>query len=346
MSFDPMLNGYDEARARNFYKELVERVRNQPGVSGAGLASVVRLGSGGSRRTIEVEGFVAQKGDEMEIDYNVVSPRYLQTMGIPLVRGRDFSEQDDKGQPLVAIINETMARRFFPGGDAVGRRLVYPGLMSNPPRYLEIVGVAREGKYRSLREQDRPSFYVPFLQSYRPQMTLHVRTEGDPRAALSGVRHLVQELDRDLPIFNVRTFREQVGNALYKERLATTMLGVFGLIALLLAAVGIYGVISYSVVQRTREIGIRMALGAQASDILRMIVTQGMLITCTGVLVGLVAAFALTRISASLLYGVTATDPLTFIGVSLILALVALVATFIPARRALKVDPIEALRYE
>ena len=312
----------------------------------ASLARVVRLSFGGSRQTIGVEGYEPAKDEGMEIDYNIVSPHYLQTMSIPLLRGRDFTERDDERAPSVVIINETLARRYFPNGDALGRRIVFPGYKDVPDRYAEIVGIAKEGKYRNLREAERPSFYVPFLQDYRAGMTLHVRTLGDPNSALAGLRREVQAMDKDLPIFNVKTYREQFSSALYKERLATTLLSVFGVLALLLSAIGIYGVIAYSISQRTREIGIRMALGAQARDIFKMVLGQGMLLTAIGILIGLIAAFAVTRITTSLLYEVSATDPLSFIAVTLLLAFVALLASYIPARRATKVDPMIALRYE
>ncbi len=348
MSLDLRPNGYDEKRGQAFYRELMERVETLPGVESASLARVVRLSLGGSRRTVAIEGYEARPGEGMELDFNNVGTRYLQTMGIPITRGRDFTEQDREGATGAVIINETMARRYFPGQEAIGKRLTYPALpgASVPPTTLEIIGVAKDGKYRNLREEQRPSFYTSFLQNYQPNMTLHVRTTGDTVALVSAVRREVQALDKNLPIFDARTLAEQRSNSLYTERLSAALLSVFGALALLLAAVGIYGVMAYSVSQRTHEIGIRMALGAQRGNVLRLIIGRGMTLAILGVLVGLVGAFVVTRLLESLLYGVSTTDPMTFVGVATLLTLVALVACYIPARRAMRVDPITALRCE
>ncbi len=348
MSLDLRPNGYDEKRGQAFYHELVERVENLPGVESASLARVVRLSLGGSRRSVAIEGYEARPGEEMELDFNNVGTKYLQTMGIPVVRGRDFTEQDRTGAPGVVIINETMASRYFPGQEAIGKRLTYPVPpgATQPPTTLEIVGVAKDGKYRNLREEQRPSFYTSFLQSYQPNMTLHIRTTGDTGAVLNAVRREVQALDKNLPVFDARTLAEQRSNSLYTEQLSAALLSVFGVLALLLASVGIYGVMAYSVSRRTHEIGIRMALGAQRGDVLHLVLGQGMKLTFIGIGVGLLGAFAVTRMLTSLLYGVTATDPLTYTSVALALAGVALLACYIPARRAMKVDPMIALRYE
>ncbi|MBA3714201.1 MAG: ABC transporter permease [Pyrinomonadaceae bacterium] len=348
MSLDLRPNGYDKPRGQAFYRDLMERVENLPGIESASLARVARLSLGGSRRSVTMEGYEARPGENLELDFNNVGTRYLQTMGIPIVRGRDFTEQDREGAPFVVIINETMARRYFPNQEAVGKRLTYfvPPGSSVPPTTLEIIGVAKDGKYRSLREEPNPSFYTSFLQSYQPNMTLHVRATGDTGAVVNAVRREVQALDKNLPIFDVRTLAEQRSNSLYTERLSAALLGVFGVLALLLAAIGIYGVMAYSVNRRTHEIGIRMALGAQKADVLRLVVGQGMVMALIGVGIGLAGSFAATRFFASLLYGVSTTDPLVFAGVAVLLTLITFLACFIPARRATKVDPMIALRYE
>jgi putative ABC transport system permease protein len=266
------------------------------------------------------------------------------TMGTPVLQGREFQERDNQTAPGVAIVNETMARRYWPDQEALGKRIA----LKREGPYLEVVGVVRDGKYVFLGEEPRAFLYVPFEQHYLGDMTLFLRSAGDDASVLAGVRQVVRELDRDLPLYDVKTMGSHLhdGVALLFVRLAARLATAFGLLGLVLAVVGIYGVVSYSVSQRVHEIGIRMALGAKTRDVLKLILGQGLMLTLVGVAIGLGAAFAVTRVMTSLLYGVSATDPLTFGIIAIVLSGVALAASFIPARRALKVDPMVALRYE
>ena len=307
----------------------------------------ITLGGGNMETRIAVEGQEPPDGrPSFHADFNVVTPNYFKTLGIPLLRGRDFGASDREGAPRVAVVNETMARRFWPGEDALGKRFRLGGGAEAVP--VEIVGIARDGKYRSLGEDPTGYFYLPFAQNYAPRMTLHVRaaTPAEGANVMAAVRREVAAMDRAVPLLDAMPLTEAVSMALLPIRMAATLAGLFGFAGMLLAGVGIFGVVSFSVAQRTREIGIRMALGAQTRDVLRLVVRQGMVLTLMGVGLGLVAAFALMRLMSGLLYGVSASDPLTFAGVALLLALVALVACLIPARRATKVDPMVALRYE
>jgi putative ABC transport system permease protein len=262
-------------------------------------------------------------------------------MGIPIVAGRDFNAQDREGSPQVVIVNEVLARRYF-GGNALGRRLRFG---SKEP-YRQIVGVARNAKYRNLREEQLPFIYTPVAQEPQSAMTLIVRTAGDPAAMVSAVRNEMRAVNKDVPLFAVQTMSERIGDQLSADRMIAVLLSVFGGGALLLATIGIYGVVGYAVAQRTHEIGIRIALGADQRDILRLIVGQGMVLIVIGAGIGLALALAATRLLKSLLFGVSATDPLTFVSVVVVLVGAALLACYLPARRAMKVDPLVALRYE
>jgi putative ABC transport system permease protein len=259
------------------------------------------------------------------------------------VRGRDFTETDSEKAPKVLIINEAMANRFWGDQDPIGKRLKLFG----DSEYRQVVGIVRDSKYNSLTEPRRPFLYIPLLQEYAPQVNLHVRTLSDPKSMIAALRSEVQAIDPSLPVLNVQTLSERVDNSLGGERSQATLVGSSGLLALLLAAVGLYGVMSYTVAQRTREIGIRMALGAGRGNVMGLVLKQGVTLVSAGVVLGLVAAFPLTKIFISgLLFGVSAFDPLTFIGTSAVLLVVSLLASYVPARRATKVDPLIALRYE
>jgi len=340
-SFDPFLSGYDESRGREFYRRLVERVRTVTGIKSATLARRLPLTDGGiAFANVAIDGYAPAKDEDMRLNYETVGPQYFQTMRIPFVHGRDFDERDQDGAPGVVIINETMARRYWPGGDALGRRIKLT------KDWLEIVGIAKDVKYRSLREAPQPFLYLPLLQDYRSNMILVARTVIEPEKMFQPVRAEVAALDSEIPIFDFKTFDEHVGISLYLQRMAATLLSIFGLLALSLAAIGLYGVMAYSVSQRTRELGIRVSVGAERRDIFKLILGQGLVISVVGLLAGLVAALVLTRLTAKLLYGVSATDPVTFIVIALLLLCVAMLASYFPARRATKVDPMIALRMD
>ncbi|HEV7890009.1 MAG TPA: ABC transporter permease [Pyrinomonadaceae bacterium] len=334
---------YKETEGGNFYRELLSRVESQPGVERASLVRFAQLGSSFAQGQVVAEGKSSDDGEGTGTGFNVVGPRYFETMGTSLVRGRDFTEADREGAPKVAVVNETLAAMLWPGEDALGKRLSFEGARGP---FLEVVGVARDGKYRSLGDRSRPYLYTPLFQSYQPRMTLVVRTSGEPAALAGTVRGQLRALDPNLPVAEVRTLAEQFDLSLLPARVAAYTLGGFGLLALALAAIGIYGVVSYSVAQRTREIGVRVALGARARDVMRLVIGEGLSVVGLGLALGLALAFVVARLFASFLYGVGAADPLTFVGVPALLGSIALAAGYLPARRATKVDPMVALRHE
>ncbi len=348
-SFDLGLQGYDEARGRELQRRLVERVRALPGVRAASLTDLFPLSLNYSSSDVYVEGRPAGRGANAPLAMVAsVEREYFDAMSIPVVAGRAFSERDVEGAPRAVVVNEHFARRFFPGAEpareAVGKRISFRG---DGGPWREIVGVAKDGKYWTIGEAPQLFVYSPLAQSHSNFATLVVRAAGgDPRALVPALNAEVRALDPELPLFDVKTIEEHMGVSLFPARVAAALLGAFGLLALLLAGVGVYGVVSYAAAQRTREIGIRMALGAQASDVLRLVAGRGMLLVAAGVGLGLAGAFALTRFMEGLLYGVSATDPVTFALVVAVLLAVALLACLIPARRATKVDPMVALRYE
>ena len=340
---------YDDARQGAFYAELARRARELPGVRAASLGAVVPLsGSNNETRVILESDPSAPVEKQPRVYFNVVGAGYLGTLGIPLLRGRDFSAQDVEGAPPVVILSETAARQIWPDvtdpGQAVGRRVSWLG--PNGP-WMTVVGVARDSKFLSLGERPTRFMYLPFGQNARSEMTLHVRAPGVGAAALGeALRGVVKELEPRLPPVSVTTIVQDMQISLLPAQAGAGFLGTFGLLALVLATVGIYGVTSYAVAQRTREIGIRTALGANRRDVLRLVLGESMRLVAIGGALGLALALGAGRLLQSLLYGVSPTDPLTFAGTPLLLAGVALLATLIPARRAAKVDPMVALRYE
>jgi predicted permease len=344
LSLDLRSQGYREAKGRQFYQQLIERVAALPGVEAASLASVMPLGGGSPEQVIFIAGQEPPAPDRpLRADYNVVTPDWFRTMGIPLVAGRDFTAQDNADAPGVVIVNEVMARRFWPERSPVGQRFE---VGEKQRRVVEIVGVARNSKHRSLNEETRPVMYIPLSRQYEGQMILNLRSAFEPLGQVAAVRGVARRLDPNLPLFEIKTMEQRVKESFWPTRTMSKLVGIFGAIALLLAGVGLYGVLSYTVAQRTREIGLRLALGAQAGDVLRLIIRQGLRLALGGVALGLVAAFGLTRVLAGFLHGVSATDPLTFALIPAMLIAVALLACYLPARRATKVDPLAAIRRE
>jgi predicted permease len=341
MSFNMDLHAYDEAKAQVFYDNLLENIKGLPGVKSASLAE--KVFGDDQQRGVVVEGYTPPPNTDMLIDYNIVEPDYFQVMGIPLTRGRDFTSRDMKTSGGVVIINEHMARRFWPNQEPIGKRISISGI-SGP--YLEVVGVAKVAKYYDLQEPPMSYMYLPYKQNYESRATLHVRAGGDPTALIGAVKQRIQALDSNLPVFAISTMADHMNKALWVSRMAAALLGIFGALALALVTVGVYGVVSYYVTQRTNEIAIRMALGALPQDVLRLLLTQSVKLAFIGLGFGLALAFAFARLTSSLLYGVSASDPIIFGGVTLLIVGVTVLASYIPARRVMRIDPVVTLRYE
>lgn len=339
---NPALNGYTPEHSLNFYDELLAKTRALPGVSAASLASDTPISGGWDQLGIVVEGYTPREGERTSSDVTVVSPDYFKVLGIPLINGRDFNEQDRLGTPKVVILNEKMARHFFGSTDVLGKRI---GLEKTPD--MTVVGVVKDAQYIDLRRNTRRHFYMPATQEKQlTNMTLHVKTSTEPNTVAESLRVELKTLDPHLPLYNIKTLSTEIDESLTQERLVTGLSWAFGTLATLLTALGLYGVLTFSVARRTREIGIRVALGAQRSDVFRLIMIRGVVLVGVGVAIGLGASFAFARLMESLLFGVTPNNPWTLAFVSLGLIAVALLACYIPARRATKVDPLEALRYE
>jgi predicted permease len=343
-NFDLGALHYDEGRGQQFFRAAIDRAKSAPGVESATIADAPPLvGAGGFSRTIFPEGQDETSGYRGTLtQLNNITPNFFETLRIPLVAGREFNDSDRVTTKPVAIASEAMAKHFWPNEDAVGKRFHFFG----DPTLREIVGVVRNTVVNNIGEDPQPLAYLPLAQNYSPAVTLQVRTAGRPEALISAVRAQVQSLDNNLALTNVQTIGEVIGQGLWAPRMGAAMLAIFGGLALILAIIGVYGVLSYSVNQQTREIGIRMAMGAQTGRVLRLVVGQGMRLAAAGLILGLIVAFAAMRVMSTLLFGVSAHDPITFIGVTLVLAIAAVLACYIPARRATKVDPIIALRYE
>ncbi|MGA2901195.1 MAG: ABC transporter permease [Candidatus Acidiferrales bacterium] len=330
----------------NFWREVLDKVRALPGVDTAALGTVLPLSGNHDRGDITIEGLpTPELGKFPHPDYHTVSPSYIDALSIPLLRGRNFTDADTDTAPRVALINATMARRFWPNEDATGKRFHWGHPGSKEP-WIEIIGVVGDTKLYGLANPSRLELYMPLQQSRSSDMFLVLRSAIDPASLTPAVRDAVAAIDKDQPVFNVNTMKQLVDDSVATRHITLVLLGLFSGLALLLAAIGIYGVISYSVQQRTHEIGIRMALGAQRRDVLRLVVGQGVRLAALGIAIGIAAAFGLTRLMASLLFGVGAYDPVAFMAAALLLLLVAIAACYIPARRAIAVDPMVALRYE
>jgi putative ABC transport system permease protein len=330
-----------------FYNELLRRVSALPGVESAAVAGNLPFTYSGDSMAIAIEGQADPPPDQrLDVVYRAVGPGYFSTMGIKMVQGRDFNEQDKSGSLQAVVISEKTARHYWPGENAIGKRLK-PGVTTSEGPWREVIGVVRDTRQNDFVAPPKMQMYFVHSQinSFAPN-ALVVRTSIDPLSLSTSVRNAVWSIDKDQPVSNIRSMEEIVSRAVARQRFSTMLLGIFATLALVLAAVGIYGVMSYSVAQRTREIGIRMALGAQRSDVLKMAVGQGLKLVLIGVAIGLAAAFVLTRVMASLLFGVSATDPVTFVAISLVLVSVAALASLVPALRASRIDPMVALRYQ
>ena len=341
-SFDLFTGGYSDESGMEFDRQLVAKLQAVPGIESVALSSRVPLGLGGGSTSVKPEGYVPQANESMETPEAIITPNYFQTIQIPIVKGRDFTLQDNKKSQRTVIVNEAFVDRYWPGQEALGKKLN----SDLTHEWFTVVGVARNAKVNDLNEKPTPFVYLPVYQVYRATMIIHARVTGEPLAFGKTVEKTIYELNPDLAVFDVTTLESIEQIASIGQRVGGTFVGAFGLLALVLAAVGIYGVTAYTTQQRTREIGIRMALGASREDILRLVLGHGLRMTLAGVGLGLLASYGLTRYLKSMLLGVTSTDTLTFASVAILLCAVALFATFIPARRAMRVDSTVALRYE
>jgi predicted permease len=347
LTFDLTMTGRrysDKQVVLNTYKQLWERLEHLPGASSAGGVTSLPLSQAFAWTPITAEGRAPLPGEKfLNADERLIGGRYFEAMGIPLRRGRFFNEQDDATKPVAVIVDEHMAEQLWPGQDPLGKRIHIVELKSDDP-WQTVVGVVGRVKQDSLDSDPRIAFYLPQTQFPTRAMTVALRSAADPVGVLAAVKSELRVLDPDLPMYYVRSMEQRVQESLARRRFSMLLLGVFASVALALATIGIYGVMAYLVSQGTREIGIRMALGATQNDVLGLIVRQGMTLAISGLATGLTGAFALTRLIRSLLFGVEATDPLTFVGISVLLAFIALLASYIPAQRAARIDPMVSLR--
>jgi putative ABC transport system permease protein len=333
---------YRPSRQREFFETAMQRIRSLPGVLATGITKGLPLSEDDDGRFIQIEGQPPAPPGQWNLSkFHYVSADYFRAIGIDLLDGRLFDERDTFDARVVGIINETFARRFLPGENPIGKR-VNPGDRG----WYEIVGVVKDAKFTALQEGPMPEIYATYFQGFNLEMTMVVRTQSDPGGLIGSISQEVLAVDRDQPIAHIQTMSDRLASSVARPRYDATLLALFALLALFLAAVGIYGVVSYSVSQRTHEIGIRMALGAQRSDLLSLVLRHGMVLIIFGLATGVAAALALTRLMSNLLYGVSATDPTTFVLITLLLGAVGMAASYIPARRAMKVDPMVALRFE
>jgi predicted permease len=342
--FDLGLNRYDSSRAREFQRAILERTRAMPGVRSAALAARIPFGYSNNAQKVAIDGPAPNAVDGQLIFSNIVSTDYFHTAGPSIVRGREFTDEDNAAAQHVAVINEAMAEQLWPGQDPIGKTIRIP----NDKELLRVVGLARTSQYMFLGEPARPFFWTALAQHRRSSAFLEIATVRTPQAMIPAVRRMVRDLDPNVPLFEVRSMEEHLrnGRALFVVRLGAMFGTSFALLALMLAAVGVYGLVSYSVTHRTREIGIRIAVGATIANVVRLILRQGLALTLVGVALGVVAAFAATRLMSSLLYGVASRDPLTFISGAGLLTAIALLASWYPARRAGTMDAVRALRAE
>ncbi len=347
---NPTQGGYKRQRLADFYRELTRRLEALPGVRSVSMSRQRLIAGGSMILSVRISGYIPKPGQNSVANINDVGPKFFETMGIPLLLGRTIGEGDTEAAPKVAVVNEKFVREFLGNENPIGRRFGFGDKKTSGD--IEIIGVVGDAKYDSLRKEVPPTVYVPCLQDLTRlgAMQFEVRTVGDPMGMIPAVRHVAQDMDRNLPLYQVKSEVEQIDGSLFQERLFARLTSFFGLLALLLACVGIYGLMSFGVTQRTSEIGIRMALGAQRSDVLRMVMRETVVLATLGVSIGIPAALAATRLTSSLisglLFGLKATDPVSLTIAAIVMASVALLAGYIPARRATKVDPMVALRYE
>jgi putative ABC transport system permease protein len=346
VTLDPHEIGYDEARTNGFYRDIETRVRALPGVQSASVASYVPMGGFPSKAAVYIEGHPVASGEQpLRVLFNCVDSAYVETMRVSLLRGRDFTDSDSESAPLVAIINQTMSHHFWPHEDAIGKRFSMDG-PTGP--FAEVVGMTNNGKYQTIGEDAQPFFYVPLAQNFASKRILHIRTLVPPELIAASVKDEIARVAPGLPVLNIETMKQLLQGAFgfFAFRLAAILAAVLGTIGLILAVVGVYGVVSFAASQRTREIGIRIALGADARDILNLVWLQGVRLVLWGIAIGMAAAWALARAMRHLVAGISTSDPVTYCTVAILLSVVVLLACWIPARRATRVDPMVALRYE
>jgi putative ABC transport system permease protein len=348
MNMELRTDQYTQKTARlNFWRQVLDRVRSLPGVESAGLGTATPLAGGHSRNDITIEGMAQPApGNYPHPDMHMVSPGYISTLGVPLLLGRTFTDGDTPDTQRVAVVNQVLAKRFFPNSDPIGKRFFFGHPATDAPNWITIVGVVADTKLYGPENPARLEVYTCGFQGVTNHMELLVKSSGDPTALTASIRNIVASIDRDQPVFGIVSMNQLMRDWTSTRRITLVLLGMFSGLALILAAIGIYGVISYGVALRTQEIGIRMALGAQKRDVLRMVMGHGAKLALTGVAIGVIAALALTRLLSNMLFSVSASDPIVFICVPVLLMLVTLVACYIPAMRAMKVDPMVALRYE